>query len=113
MSRARSFPRAATAALALAALLAGCSTTVTLVPEPLACPVKPEVLAQRCTEPATLADGATYQALVKAGIDDRAALRQCAAHDRLLAQALEACDAALETYRQRIREINAKLAAKP
>ena len=99
--------------LAASAGLAGCSTTVNVVPEPLACPVSAEVLAQRCAEPLALADGATYGDLVKASVEDRNALRVCARHDRLLADSLVACNAALERYKVQIREINAKLGKKP
>ncbi len=111
----RSLRRALSRSLLLAcgAALAGCATTVTLVPEPLACPVADDVLAQRCDAPVMLADGATYYALIQAGVDDRAALRACAAHDRLLADALRECSAAIVLYQGRIREINAGLAGKP
>jgi hypothetical protein len=99
--------------LALCAAFAGCSTTVNVVPEPLACPVPPEVLAQRCAEPVSLADGATYGDLVRAGVEDRNALRVCARHDRLLADTLRECNASLERYKVQIREINDKLGKKP
>lgn len=101
------------ALLAVSAGFAGCSTTVNLVPEPLSCPVSPEVLAQRCVEPASLADGATYGDLIKAGVEDRNALRVCARHDRLLADTLRECNASLERYKVQIREINDKLGKKP
>jgi hypothetical protein len=99
--------------LSACALFAGCSTTVSLVPEPLACPVSPEILAQRCAEPVSLADGATFGDLVKASVEDRNALRVCARHDRLLADTLSACNAALESYKLKIREINDRLGKKP
>lgn len=99
--------------LAASAGFAGCSATVNVVPEPLACPVSPEVLAQRCAEPVLLADGATFGDLAKASVEDRNALRVCARQDRLLADALMACNAALESYKLKIREINDKLGKKP
>lgn len=99
--------------LAVSAVFAGCSTTVNVVPEPLACPVSAEVLAQRCAEPVALADGATFGDLIKASVEDRNALRVCARHDRLLADSLLACNAALESYKVKIREINDKLGKKP
>lgn len=104
---------AAAALLAACAGLAGCSTTVNLVPEPLSCPVSPEILAQRCSEPVSLPDGATYGDLVKASLEDRNALRVCARHDRLLADTLRECNASLERYKVQIREINDKLGKKP
>jgi hypothetical protein len=106
-------PMALASALAALAALAGCGTTVSLVPEPLNCPVAPDVLAQRCPEPQTLPDGANYGALVKAGVDDRAALRLCARHDQLLAEAIRDCNAAIDQYKARIREINAAATGKP
>lgn len=99
--------------LVVCAAFAGCSATVNVVPEPLACPVSPEVLAQRCAEPVSLADGATYGDLVRAGVEDRNALRVCARHDRLLADTLRECNASLERYKVQIREINDKLGKKP
>lgn len=99
--------------LAATAAFAGCSATINVLPEPLACPVAPEILAQRCAEPVALADGATYGDLVKASVEDRNALRVCARHDRLLAESLMACNAALESYKLKIREINDKLGKKP
>ena len=99
--------------LAASAVFAGCSATINVLPEPLACPVSPEILAQRCAEPVSLADGATYGDLVKASVEDRNALRVCARHDRLLADTLMACNAALESYKLKIREINDQLGKKP
>ena len=99
--------------LAASAGFAGCSATVNVLPEPLACPVSPEVLAQRCAEPVALADGATFGDLVKASVEDRNSLRVCARHDRLLADSLMACNAALENYKLKIREINDKVGKKP
>ena len=100
--------------LLLAALLgcvSGC-TTVKVIAEPLSCPVPEPLLAHRCSEPVPLADGATYGALVKAGIDDRSALRDCARHDQALAEALRACNAAIDRYREDLREINRQVSAK-
>lgn len=93
--------------------LAGCGATVKLIPEPLACNVSDAVLDQRCAPPSTLADGASYGDLLKAGIDDRAALRSCARHDQLLADTLRECNQAISRYKLRIQEINATTAAKP
>ena len=93
--------------------LSGCGATVRLIPEPLACNVADSVLDQRCAAPSTLADGASYGDLLKAGIDDRAALRSCARHDRLLADTLRECKLATERYKATIQQINATTAAKP
>ena len=101
------------AALAGVIVVAGCGTTVSLVPEPLNCPVSQDVIAQRCAEPVALADGATYGDLAKAGVDDRASLRLCARHDQLLADAIRDCNAAIDQYKARIKQINDQLAGKP
>ncbi len=93
--------------------LSGCGATVKLIPEPLACSVADSVLDQPCAAPSTLADGASYADLLKAGIDDRAALRSCARHDRLLADTLRECKLATERYKATIQQINATTAAKP
>lgn len=99
--------------LAASAGFAGCSTTVNLVPEPLSCPLpKPEV-ELRCAEPVPLADGKTYGDLVKAGVEDRNALRICARNNLLLVQTMTACTEATERYKVQIREINDKLGKKP
>ncbi len=93
--------------------LTGCAATVRLIPEPLACNIADAVLEQRCSEPSTLADGANFGDLLKAGIDDRAALRNCARHDRLLADTLRECKLATERYKATIQQINNTTAAKP
>ena len=103
----------ATTLLLPALQLAGCAATVRLIPEPLACTVPDDVLAQRCAAPSSLADGANYGDLIKAGIDDRAALRSCARHDQLLAETLRECKLATERYKATIQQINATTAAKP
>ena len=69
--------------------------------------------ALRCAEPVSLAEGATYGDLVRAGVEDRNALRVCARHDRLLADTLRECNASLERYKVQIRDINDKLGKKP
>ena len=93
--------------------LGGCGATVKLIPEPLACNVADSMLDQTCSPPSSLADGASYGDLLKAGIDDRAALRNCARHDRLLADTLRECKLATERYKATIQQINASTAAKP
>lgn len=109
--------RLASALLALGLVtllqLTGCGATVKLIPEPLACNVTDAVLDQRCAAPSTLAAGASYGDLLKAGIDDRAALRSCARHDQLLADTLRECKLATERYKTTIQQINATTAAKP
>jgi len=109
--------RRASARLGLALLasvaLAGCGTSVKLLPENLSCPVTSAQLDTACTAPATLANGATFAQLVQAGIDDRAALRACESRRAELALALRTCNQAVERYLGEVREINKANAAKP
>ena len=51
--------------------------------------------------------------VVKAGIQDRNALRDCARHDKLLADAIRECNAAIERYKAVIQTINQQNARKP
>ena len=100
------WPLRAVFAAVTAALLAGCGATVKLLPEPLDCPVPAELLAQRCAEPQAVADGATYEQVLRAGGQDRDALRRCALHDQTVVQALRACNAAIARHREALRAIN-------
>ena len=105
---------ARTVLIGVAALaLAGCGTTVKLLPENLSCPVSSAQLDTTCTAPAALADGASFEQLVQAGIDDRAALRACESRRAELARALRTCNQAVEKYLGEVREINKANAAKP
>jgi hypothetical protein len=99
--------------LAVSAGFAGCSATVNLVPEPLSCPLPKPEAELRCAGPMALADGATYGDIVKAGVEDRNALRVCARNTQLLVQTMTACTEATERYKLQIREINDKLGKKP
>jgi len=99
--------------LAAAAGFAGCSATVNLVPEPLACPLPKAEAELRCAGPVAVADGANYGDLVKASVEDRNALRVCARNSLLLVQTMTACTEATERYKAQIREINDKLGKKP
>ena len=44
---------------------------------------------------------------------DRKALRDCAAHDQLLADMILRCQSTIRDYNQRLAEINRAIAAKP
>jgi hypothetical protein len=101
------------ALLAAMAALGGCGTTVAVLPESLTCPVGNDVLDKTCDRPVALADGASFQDLLKAGIDDRNALRQCELRRQELADAMRRCNRAIDDYMVRIREINKANAAKP
>lgn len=99
--------------LAASAGFAGCSTTVNLVPEPLACPLPKPEAELRCAAPVAPDGVATYGDLIKASVEDRNALRVCARNTQLLVQTMTACTEATERYKQQIRDINDKLGKKP
>lgn len=105
--------RSTTLALALGIGLAGCGTTVKLLPENLNCPVPDARLAAACAAPQTLADGASFQQLIGASIADRQALQQCELRRRELAAAIQTCNQAVIDYMAEVRKINAAAAAKP
>ena len=91
---------------AVAALLAGCGTTVKVLPESLDCPVLPERLATACAAPQPLADGASFEQLIRAGIQDRQALQVCEKRRADLADTLRICNKAVADHLVRLREIN-------
>ena len=99
--------------MTLASLLGACAPTLPVIVNPVDCPVPADLLARRCDEPRPLPDGLSYADLIAIGIADRNALRRCALHDRLLADSLQACQKAIADYNDKLREINAKSAAKP
>ena len=108
--------RAATALAAAAAalaILAGCAPTLPVVVKPIDCPVPADLLAQRCDDPRPVADGISFADVIAIGIDDRKALRACAAHDRLMADMVLACQRTLKDYNDKLVEINQKMSAKP
>ena len=90
----------------LAALLTGCGTTVKVVPESLDCPVLPERLATACPAPQTLADGASFEQLIRASIQDRQALQVCEKRRADLAETLRICNKAVADHLVRLRELN-------
>lgn len=92
--------------LAAAALLAGCGATVKLVPESLNCPVPEARLAEPCAEPGNLADGASFQDLIRVSIADRQALQLCELRRKELAAAIRTCNQAVAEHIQVLREIN-------
>ena len=104
---------AALLVVTLAGLLGACAPTLPVLVKPVECPVPADLLARRCDEPRPLPDGLSYADLIAIGIADRNALRRCALHDRLLADSLQACQQAIASYNDKLREINEKNAAKP
>ena len=97
--------------LALLAL-STCAPTVPVVVQPIDCPISVDVLASRCAAPQTIANGATYGEVLLAHQLDRKALRDCAAHDQLLAEVILSCQSTIRDYNQRLTEINRANAAK-
>lgn len=99
--------------LAAALALTGCATPVPVAIKPIDCPVPAALLAQRCDAPRAAPDGINYGDLLAIGLDDRKALRACAAHDQLLANMLLECQRAIKDYNQQLGEIVNRLNAKP
>ncbi len=104
---------AALPVLMMAIALAGCAPTLPVVVKPVDCPVPAELLAQRCDEPRSVPPGISYAEVIAIGIDDRKALRACAAHDKLLANMILECQRAIKDYNQRLEQINQQIAGKP
>ena len=95
------------------AALAGCATVTKVLPDDLSCPVDESTLNAACARPSTLADGASFQALIQAGIDDRRALRNCELQRQQLATAMRTCNQRITDYLAKVREINQANNAKP
>jgi hypothetical protein len=94
-------------------LLTGCSSTVVKLEEAIPCPISVSGLAETCTPPVAVADGATYADILVTTQTDRKSLRTCAAHDDLLRQTIDACNAAIAKHNEAVKEINQKYATKP
>jgi hypothetical protein len=102
------------AALAVGVVaLSGCAPTLPVLVHPVECPIAADQLAKRCAEPQAIADGATYGEVLQHYQLDRKALRDCAAHDRLLAEMIGLCQRAIQDYNARLDEINRHNAGKP
>lgn len=93
--------------------LAGCAPTLPVVVAPINCPVPAELLAQRCQAPQAIANGATYGEVLQLHQLDRKALRDCAAHDQLLAEMIVKCQRTIQDYNDRLVEINRQISGKP
>jgi hypothetical protein len=88
------------------AALTGCGTTVKMLPESLDCPVLPERLRTACAAPQTLPDGATYEQLIRASIQDRQALLVCEKRRADLAESVRICNQAVADHLAQLRELN-------
>ena len=88
------------------ALLAACGTTVKMLPESLDCPVLEERLAAACAAPTTLPDGATFEQVIRAGMQDRQALLVCEKRRADLADRMRLCNRAVADHLQKLRELN-------
>ncbi len=106
------FAKRCVAALLICAGLAACAPTLPVIVKPLDCPVPADLLAQRCDAPKPVPDGINYADVISLGIDDRQALRACAAHDRLLANLISECQQAIRAYNATLQELNDKIANK-
>ena len=101
------------AGLLLLALLGACAPTVPVVVKPIDCPVSAEVLARRCAAPQAIADGISYGEVLQSYQLDRKSLRDCSAHDQLLAEMILACQATIKAYNDSLVDINRAISAKP
>lgn len=91
---------------ALVALLTGCGSTVKLLPESLDCPVLPERLATACAAPQALPDGASFEQLIRASIQDRQALQVCEKRRADLADSVRICNQAVADHLAKLRALN-------
>ncbi len=94
------------ALLALLVLVTACGTTVKLLPESLDCPVLEERLAAACAAPTRLPEGATFEQVIRAGMQDRQALLVCEKRRADLAQSVRICNKAVADHLQKLRELN-------
>lgn len=88
------------------AMLTACGTAVKLLPESLDCPVLEERLAAGCAAPAALPDGATFEQVIRAGMQDRQALLVCEKRRADLAQSVRLCNKAVAEHLQTLRDLN-------
>jgi hypothetical protein len=91
---------------AVLTLLTGCGTTVTMLPESLDCPVLPERLSTACAAPQALPDGASFEQLIRASIQDRQALQLCEKRRADLAESVGICNKAVADHLAKLRELN-------
>lgn len=91
---------------AVLALLTGCGTTVKMLPESLDCPVLPERLATACAAPQALPDGASFEQLIRASIQDRQALQLCEKRRADLAESVRICNQAVADHLAKVRALN-------
>lgn len=94
-------------------LLAGCTHTIPLLSASIECPIKPEDLATKCANPATIAPAATYQDLVQTALTDRKNLIECEKDRQFLENSINECNAAIRKNNEKIDEFNKKYAGKP
>jgi hypothetical protein len=98
--------RLALLALAAPLLLGACGTTVKMLPDSLDCPVLEERLAAACAAPTRLPDGATFEQVIRAGMQDRQALLVCEKRRADLAERIRTCNRAVAEHLQKLRELN-------
>lgn len=95
-----------TALLAPLVLLTACGTSVKLLPESLNCPVLEERLAAGCAAPTAVPDGASFEQVIRAGMQDRQALLVCEKRRADLAQTVRICNQAVAEHLQTLRTLN-------
>ncbi len=93
--------------------LAGCAATVPVVVQPVICPVDAALVAGRCATPKAIPERASFGDVLTLYQQDRQALQNCAQRAETLARLIEACQATMVQYNQRLLEINRANTTKP
>lgn len=88
----------------------GCCNKIPVISESIPCNVPKEELQKQCLAPQSIAADAAYGEIIITAIEDRKNLQMCATHDRLVTQAIAACNAAIANHNEEIRAINKKYA---
>lgn len=86
--------------------IAGCTTTVPVVPHAIRCELGPKLKAYRCAEPKPLPQDATFQTLVDTMLADRQALLECNLSANALRNSINRCNQATDDFNKKIDELN-------
>lgn len=86
--------------------IAGCTTTVPVVPHAIRCELGPQLQAYRCAEPKPLPQDATFQTLVDTMLADRQALHECKFSANALRNSINTCNQATDDFNKKIDELN-------
>ncbi len=95
-------------ALAGSLILAGCCSTLPVVPHAIPCNASADLLNSKCPLPTGISTDATFQTLVDAMQNDRQALRECGISLDALRSSINLCNKATEEFNKKIDDINKK-----